>query len=293
LPINPAALFLDNFHPGSGIDLQTLIESYVQFMLMSAETYVFPVDLEKVFRRHELSVHIVPLDQRGAVTEDLRILINSSDKAQIQKYSQGHELMEILVKAIIVCDPEWLTEEQLKRFLDEKERWCEIGAAEFVMPIRLFFPLVREFGLSLRSAQSLAQIGGVSLVATIRQMLKTNLRKCALVTWYYGYKPTENMTLPLWEEYAPKKKLRVEWACTAAEVDYIFKHKSVELNTAIGKALKAPTGSFFQSYDYLEITSKPGAYLTQAIPVRYTTEDKVLSLIFFDDQKQQFLTENN
>lgn len=289
MAINPAELFLDNFRPRESITLQEFIENYVQYVLVSADAYTFPVDLEKVFRRYDLSLRKVPLvGQRGAVTEDLRIFVNSSDPSEVRKYSQGHELMEILITAIKDHDAYWLDETQIVDLFDNKEDWCEKGAAEFVMPMVLFYPLVQEYGISLESAFALSQKGRVSLIATIRQMIKTDLRVCALVFWHFAHKPSDDIPssraqLTFWN-MDPPKKLRVRNAHCSEEIGYVRQHKSIEFDTNIGKALSSPSGLVFRGYDYLEITSKHGSYWVEAMPTKYTGEDGVLSLIFFDDE---------
>jgi Zn-dependent peptidase ImmA (M78 family) len=289
LAINPAILFFDNFQSNSR-ELQTLIESYVEFVLVGADANLFPVDLKKVFRQYQMEVLSAPLSGRGAVTEDLRILVNSSDKAEVQKYSQAHELMEIFISSIIECDPQCLSEKQITQLLDNKEQWCEIGASEFLMPRPLFTPLVHKSGISLQAAQSLAKAGGISLIATLRKMLKTNLRECAVILWYYGHKPTEklklqNGQLSFWD-VTPPAKLRVHKTYSSKNIDFIRVHKSVETDSVIGQAYHLNNGVIVRGHSYLEVTSKPGNYLTEAMRIDYAGEDRVLSIIFFDEASE-------
>lgn len=290
MAINPAELFLDNSQVEASIDLPTFIKRYVQYVLVSADAYTFPVDLEKVFQRYNLTLRKAPLPgQRGAVTEDLQIFVNSNDKSEIRRYSQGHELIEILITAIKENDRGWLDDTQIADLFDNKEDWCERGAAEFVMPMALFYPLVQDYGISLRSAFSLSQKGRASLIATIRQMIKTNLRVCTLVFWHLAHKPSEDVPsskeqMTFWN-MDPPKKLRVRKAYCSDEIGYVRQHKSIEFDTHIGQALGSLPSSLFSGYDYLEITSNPGSYWVEAMPTRYTGEDGVLSLVFFDNEE--------
>jgi hypothetical protein len=289
---NPAHEFLNYFEAWEGIEIRTLIETYTLYLLSRSDAYALPVDLEKVFRHYGLNIHKIKLiGQRGAVTPDLQILVNSSDSRQVQKYSLAHELIEIFVAALVDYDPQWLTEKHIKDLLDRKEHWCELAAADIVMPMELFKPLVLEAGFSINSAKVIAQVCEVSLFATLRRIIETGIRQAALVIWRYGHKPSEFVPsaigqMNLWNEATymdPPKKLRVEQVYKSPSLDqHIRKHKSIEMETAIGRAFSAATNNIFSGYDYIEIISKAGRYWTEAISVNYGNEPRVMSLIYFD-----------
>ncbi|MBZ0299979.1 MAG: hypothetical protein K8J31_09575 [Anaerolineae bacterium] len=297
---NPAYQFLESYNPEAVVDLNEFVNAYAHHLLLESNTYKFPIVLDKVFDRYDLSVYELPLPgQRGAVTEDFQILVNSSDRSQVRLYSKAHELVEMLIAAVLAIDPPWLTENQVQELIDKKENWCEIGAAEILMPMQFFSLFIADAPFSLQTAKSVAQGSGLSLIAVIRRMLETGTRSSALVIWRYAHKSKElalsnagQMTLG--REFEPRKKLRVYRVYKSPTLKgHIKKHKSVEMDTTIGIAFQTEGTTLVRGYDYLEIYDDSGFYYTESMPVRYTDEPMVWSLIFFDEQAdEQYLISN-
>jgi len=255
---------------------------------MESNTYRFPVDLQKVFERYQLKVYSVPeLGRRGMLTEDLKIIVNSSDKEQVQIYSQAHELIEILVAALWDFDPDYLTEEQIKDLNDRKEYWCETGAADILMPMNLFRSFIQDSEFSIQTAKSVSKSSGLSLFAVLRRMIESDLRKCVFVIWHYAHKPSDFTPnqLTLGENFAPPKELRVERAykCTSL-TPVIWNHKSIQIDTAIGKTFLDGGTAIVRGYDYVEICSIKGYFRTESIHVKYDGISRVWSIVFYDDE---------
>lgn len=294
--INPAELFLAQYNPKSSISLPQLLKDYANHLLLDAGTDSFPVQFESICSRYQLKIHKIPLlQQRGAVTPDLEILINSYDSQQVQIYSQAHELVEILVDFIKRHDLECLTDEQIRDLLNNKEHWCEVGAADILMPMTHFYSYIKDFGYTLRTAKALAQSTNLSLLAITRRMLDTNLREAAVVVWCWGHKPSESVPSEtgqlnfLGDKTAmdPPKKLRVERIYRSQIFRrHIRQYKSVGTDTVIGKAFNKAKGTIYQGFNYLEITSNHGNFWVEAMPIYYADQSRVLSLIFFDQRTQ-------
>lgn len=291
---NPAIQFLKQLQTSAG---KSLVEAYAQHLLVGAGAYSFPVDLQRVIDHYEISVKTAPLPgQRGLITEDLEILYNSSDPRRVQLYSQAHELIELFFRALEEYDPPWLGDDEIRELIDRSEFFCECGAAELLMPMEFFLPLVKGTGLSLQTAQAIARDSGLSLTAVVRRMLETGLRECLFVIWKYDHKPSEFVAsqvgqLPLWgppTAMDPPKRLRVDYFYRSPTVDgYIKKDKSVESSTSVGQVVEAPSGTLVRGYDYLEIGPQPGFYLTESISVAFDGRPRAMSLIYFDDQADE------
>ena len=156
--MNPAIEFLKQPQTDTG---KSLVETYAQHLLVGAGAYAFPVDLQTVIDHYKLSVQTAPLPgQRGLITPDLEILYNSSDSRRVQLYSQAHELIELFFRALEEYDPSWLGDMQIRELIDRSELFCEYGAAELLMPMEFFLPLVKNTGLSLQTARAIARDSG-------------------------------------------------------------------------------------------------------------------------------------
>lgn len=294
---NPALRFLLGYQPSTNWSLHQLMEDYGDYLLNEAGAYGFPVNLEQVFNHFDLSVYRRRLEgQRGLVTPKLHIVCNASDRDSVQLFSKSHEMMELLFLALKEHDPIWLDGHLLDELFNKKESLCEYGAAALLMPMSLFRPLVEQSGMSMKCAIEIATASGISLIATIRRMLDTGSRQCILVIWKYAHAPNEFVPstvgqLPLWgspTSMDPPKKLRVDRVFTPCSMqEFIKKHKSVEMDTAVGAAFQAASGTISKGYDYLEIASSSGRYLTESIPAAYDGQPRVMSLIYFDDRLDQ------
>ncbi len=134
---NPAVDFLKKPHTGSS---EQLIEQYARFLLHTSGACRLPVPLERVHRYFGFSVQDqTPLEQHGLTTEDLRIFLNADDRPTVQKFTLAHELIEIFFFALKDgAADEWMSDEMFTMLCDNKERFCDRGAAELVMPFPHF-----------------------------------------------------------------------------------------------------------------------------------------------------------
>ncbi|MBN1430618.1 MAG: hypothetical protein JXB07_19760 [Anaerolineae bacterium] len=230
------------------------------------------------------------------ITIDLKILFNSSDPRTVQLYSQAHELIELLFLGLQEYDPPWLDDKSIQELLDQKEDMCESGAAELLMPMGWFRPLVESNGLSLQTGKGLARTSGLSLTAITRRMLETGMRECIFVIWKFAHKPTEFVPsqigqLPLWGSETsmdPPMRPRVEYFWRSPTVNqYIKKDKSVGTDTSVAQTFDEPRGVIVRGYDYLEIGKEPGCYLTESISVAFDGQERVMSLVYLDDREEE------
>src|SRR5690606_4481940 len=91
--------------------------------------------------------------------------------------------------------------------------------------------------------------------------------------------------LTLGENFAPPKELRVERAykCTSL-TPVIWNHKSIQIDTAIGKTFLDGGTAIVRGYDYVEICSIKGYFRTESIHVKYDGISRVWSIVFYDDE---------
>jgi hypothetical protein len=266
---NPAVDFLKEAHLG-GPD--AIIQGYAQFLLHTSGAYRLPVPLSRVHRYFGFPVHHHRLaaDQQGFTTEDLSIYVNSEDWPTRQKFTLAHELMEVLFTCFATL-------------CDDKERYCNKGAAELIMPLPLFQDVVGLRPISLEWAQEVAERCRVSLKATLCRMIETGLTPTVLIIWHCKNSPRELRSQPSMRTNQggkgtiPPKKMRVAGVFSPPGFAYIPPDKSV-----------APGSSIHQTYidgfpksaeEELDLVGLRGRYLVESRAFVAGGERRVMSLI--------------
>lgn len=286
-PENPAIGFLRSTRTE---EVEELIVAYAQHLLHESKAYHIPVSLLRVIRRFGLQSYRAPLPgSRALTTPALDIFVNADDLSTVQRFSVAHELMELLFMALKDEGYAWMPEEMFAQLWTAKERLCELGAAELLMPMDLFKPLVQGEGVSMATAQRLATLCRVSLTAALRRMLDTDLARCAVIQWRFRHSKREFVPsavgqLPLFGDATsmdPPKELRVErvYVSSAARDSRTFipREKSVDHGTLIFRAYEE--GVATAGYDDLDLAKLRGRYYTESRPVRIDGERMVISLV--------------
>lgn len=285
---NPAQLFLRQF---GTVTQPEDIEDYAAFLRREAGlTTAPPIDLNRIYQHFEIAPPgRVPLGSTQGVLVDHEIgiiLINDDDPERRQRFSEGHELIELLFAL--------LPENQLDhRFGSQKrgnfrrgikEYLCNRGSAELLMPRETFLPYVESWGCSFDTARKLSEIYHVSVTAALVQSASLSGEECAVVTFRYKNKPTEirnkapenQMALiPRGPDELPPKKVRVEWSLAGP---FIPPDKSVPEDSSIHAAWK--TGEFTVGRDRLDLGNyMQGQFHCESQPFLKDDEMWVLSLI--------------
>jgi hypothetical protein len=247
-----------------------------------------PINLDPIIQRFRPLLRRVALDgQAGLLLNPDRglIFINSDDSATRQRFSVAHELMELLFDALSPRS-QWSARGG-RLFSDRvKEKLCEEGAAELLMPLSTFVPRVVEWGVSLETGKRLAELYDVSLIATLVRSVRYGPGQHALVLWRLALKPSEQKVLPsdrqlsLFEDWAPQsppKKLRVRWGCSTQDKFFIPKHKSVEFDTTIYQCYESGTTAY--GTDWIDLASVYGQCYCESMPITLDREAHVLSVI--------------
>jgi hypothetical protein len=185
-----------------------------------------PIELSVIYDHFGIPTPMrAPLDEQQGILVDSStgiILIKEDDSIVRQRFTEGHELVELLFDAVAEARqssalPNWSE--------PHKERLCDQGAADLLMPRSSFIPRLYQLGISMNTARSLATLYQTSLMSTLVRMMQQGEGNCALVVWHHALKPTEtrNTTVP------SKEKLRIWWRTQTSDWTggYIPKDKSV------------------------------------------------------------------
>jgi len=248
-----------------------------------------PVDLSRIYSQfHIPTPKRVPLqNQQGmVVNSDLGIIfINNGDIETRQRFTEAHELMELLFAALPNRRGAILG--QAPRFKYHiKERLCNEGAAELIMPRSTFLPRLHRLHASYETGRSLAYEFGVSTSAALIHMIRIGPGHHAIVLWRMKNKPSEisniisSAQLGFFADHSPTlppKKLRVEWVFTGRSVSYIPLEKSVPEDSSVFTAWQ--TGTFTTGKDRLQLASVPGLFRCENQPFETDTERLILSFL--------------
>ncbi|MBD2183906.1 ImmA/IrrE family metallo-endopeptidase [Planktothrix sp. FACHB-1355] len=253
---------------------------YVEFLRSeSGLSDAPPIDLECIYRHFGIPTPLrAPLDEQQGILVDSRtgiILIKENDPIVRQRFTEGHELMELLFDAQEqgrFC-PNWSG--------DRKERLCDRGAADLLMPESSFLPRMKDLGISLASGRSLAKLYQTSLLATLVRMMQQGSGNYALVMWHCALKPKEVKGLSGLSSLLPQpqKKLRVWWRTQTKDWHggFIPKDKSIPHNSLISYAYVSG-----QPYNGMEMIHLGWGFINcfvEAMPIQIGDKYCVLSLL--------------
>jgi hypothetical protein len=284
---NPGKLFVERFGLAESVDD---VMRYVNFLREETDLDIEPpVDLARIYSRFGIpNPKRAPLSNQQALLlnpESGLILVKEDDPAARQRFSEAHELMELLFSAL-PWGKGW-TARQTGIFKSRaKELLCNEGAAELLMPQAAFVPRVRCAGVSYQTACQLALEFRVSTTAALVQMVRVGPGRHAIVLWRMKNKPHEIRgkapinQLSLFGDLpveAPPKKLRVEWSLKGPGVPFIPTNKSAPADSSIYRAWQE--GEFTVGEDRLELGATRGLFRCESQPFEIEGERHVLSLL--------------
>jgi Zn-dependent peptidase ImmA (M78 family) len=253
---------------------------YVEFLrLESGLSDEPPIDLSCIYRSFGIPTPLrAPLDEQQGILVDSRtgiILIKENDPIVRQRFTEGHELMELLFDAheqvkVERSHPIWSGQ--------HKERLCDRGAADLLMPQSSFLPILRELGISLNTGRTLAKLYQTSLIATLVRMIHQGSGNYALIMWHCSLKPREVRGITEGASQ-PQKKLRVWWRTQTKDWTggFIPKDKSIPHNSLISYAYV--TGQPFNGVETIHLGWGLIECQIEAIPIQMGNKSCVLSLL--------------
>jgi hypothetical protein len=224
------------------------------------------------------------------------IFVDSDDPLTRQRFTEAHELMEMLF-AVGSRAAGWRARSLFST--SAKERLCDEGAAELLMPLSTFGAYVNEWGVSLETGKKLANLYQVSLTAALFRTVQLGPGRHALVLWRLAHKPSEESSLPnpnqppLLKDYVPQpppKKLRVWWGCSTGNEAFIPPHKSVERETSIHRAYEV--GDVIEDVDWIDLGTVCGHCFSESMAVTVDNERCVLSVIHLPEDEHSLSAED-
>lgn len=256
------------------------VTQYADFLRRySGIDHTYPVDLDRIYRSFKMPVpYQAPLvDQQGIlVNGDAGIILIKEDDPRVrQRFTEGHELMELLFDA----HNQTAAEQKAPTWQGPmKEKWCDRGAAELLMPQASFCTQVEELGLSFSTARTLANTYLSSFMATLLHMLDHTNGSYALVVWHWAVSRTDQRKSDR-TGVPPTQKLRVWWCRRSSQWNggFIPKNKSITRPSCImDTALYQKKHS---AIECLAFEKNSLQYEVEAIPLRLADKNCVISLL--------------
>lgn len=285
--VHPGRLFIEI---NGSIEGPEDVEKYARFLRTEAGIDGEPpIDLVVILRRFGVPTpkRVTLPGQQGLLLDPEvgLILIEESDLPTRQRFTEAHELLEMLFAAMparpdahghnVGNFPHWT-----------KERLCDAGAAELLMPVATFLPRVQQLGVSFETARTLAIEYEVSLAASLIRMVVIGPGRHAVVLWRMKNKPSEIKRqvpknqlalLDVPSARIARQKLRVEWSFTGDQRLFIPQNKSVSDDCRIRAAWR--DRCFTAGPDYLDLGTVQGTIYSENQPFEVGGDWQVISLL--------------
>lgn len=283
---NPAKLYLENHSIKSLAD----VIAYTNFLLVESGTSSEPpINFQAILGRFGIpEPKYVNLPQQQGMLlpncEPLQMIIHAGDSFTRRKFSIAHELIE----AIFLELPGNIRFDGKKEniFGVAKERICNEAAANLLMPRESFHPRAMRGGLSFHTAEMLADVYEVSLMASLCRLVDMYQKHGVMVLWQLKNKPIElkkevpdsQIEMPGFHPTnLPAPKLRVAWSHGNLNDLFIPEHKSIPDDSSVYEAWQKDR--FASGEEKIPF----GRYNKQAIieskPINIEGERHILSLI--------------
>jgi len=237
--------------PSDPDHLNDYIREYVNFLRREASVKNrFPVPVEAIYDhfgiRHDTET--MDAERQGFKVSNSPlpyqiVLVNELDKLERRRFTLGHELVELLFEAL--SDGLMATPVDFECRGERKERHCERGAAELLMPQSAFQSLLGDRPVTVETASKLAEAFDASLLAALIRMVRLAPSPYLLIAWTKRLKPSQKkkkspgqLSFAGMETEGPTEKLRATWYCRTRNVpiQHVPIHKSVPEDSVISRA---------------------------------------------------------
>lgn len=216
-------------------------------------------------------------------------MINSDDQASVQRFTEAHEMMETLAGVLKRYIIHRLPSDVNGKFDQEKEYWCEAGAAELLMPSDLFFPLLPDMIPGLQTAKQLAGVCRTSFTATIRRIMDADLHPSIFLLLKEGHKkgqfvPSKAGQMVLWDkpqDWDPPAELRVFKRWSSPQVgSFVCHNESFPRDSLVYRVFtNGSPGEILRGEEELDLEFIKGRHALEAMPVTIAGERVVMALI--------------
>lgn len=187
-------------------------------------------------------------DGIDGMLEGKTILVNSKIRSEDRKrFTIFHEMMHHLINedGIIISELHDLTINEKDHYGKELERFCNIGAAEFLMPRKEFTKLYQENGFNVELILNAADHFKASTIAATIQLAQVTPNKCIATVWEYGSlsnnrSQLHNSLFTTQNESTNKAKLHVVYSASspAASHRWLTKYTTFPDDHLINQAFK-------------------------------------------------------
>lgn len=270
--LHPGRLFLEQHDiPTSEDD----IVSYTDFLREQSRAGKYPpIGLRAIHWHFGIKLAILPLPPgTHGFADHLKgiIYVRQDDEEPRQRFTQAHELIEILYCA---CEESSQWEDSIFcQMLPQKERLCHKGAAALLMPQDSFVNDLSYLPVSLQTASQLAQKYETSFTAAVHRMVNLCPQKCLMVVWREKSKSEDNSS----KRGMTPTSLEIWWAEPSKSMSYIvsgqiISTKSIIWNTYI-------TGQLQSGLEQLRLDNRINTFLVEAKRITFGNIVCVLSVI--------------
>lgn len=263
---------------------------YAEFLRAAAGLSDRPrIDLSRIYRHFGMPAPRraeLPGQQGLLLNPDTgQFVINQNDVATRQRFTEAHELMELLFSRA-PGGGAWAARERGRFRRGQKEALCNRGAAELLMPRASFLPRVEEHGVSLATANQLARQFYVSPMAALVNMARVGPGLHTVILWSHRRTPAEQRALESGDQASlfgrpghqpPPKRLRVVWAIGVDGGPYIPSDKAVDEESSIFRAWKERVDT--EGEDDLALGALNGRCRCENRSLQVDGEPGVLSLV--------------
>ena len=254
-----------------------------------------PIDLSRIYEKFSIPVPRraeLPGQQGLLLNPDTGlIIINENEIETRQRFTEAHELMELMFSEMPGSNS-WAARDDGKFKRGKKEALCNRGAAELMMPRSSFLPRVVEQGVSISTADQLAEEFHVSPTAVTVNMGRIGPGEHTVVLWQHRHKPSELKKMSSGDQLslyggaaglAPLKRLRVAWSIGKDGAPYVPPHKSVEESSSIYRAWETKLDN--EGMDHLKLGPLSGRCTCENHPEEVEGQQVVLSLLHLPDDR--------
>ncbi len=123
-----------------------------------------------------------------------RIVVRADESPSAQRFTVAHELVELGLQ--VGCPSLVERSHRDQEAGKAKERYCEVGAAEILLPLDQVRRAFAARGSTLEALPALASLFGASLHATLRRLVDAAPRPCAGLIVYQARRHAEGVSSP-------------------------------------------------------------------------------------------------
>lgn len=252
------------------MDEASVILAARRFM-RSVNDISIPIPLEAFAEKVGAKLHSVNLPNgqsgySGIINGKLKIVVNSNERLERQRFTVCHEIAHIHLR--LPTNHEGKSDSDIYTKRPKNEVFCDLFAAESLLPSDFFKPLVDEAEISFSSLDRLAGAFGASLTATGSRFASLNQALCGFVLAEGGFVRFSSRSLPLREING--------W------IPYGFKVPPGSL-AAQGKGLSPNERRPVDPTEWFDDWDRGGTLFEEA---RYLHQwNQTLSLLWFEDEQ--------